>query len=74
MKVCVCKIVTCVNVVDWWYLCVFRMPILTFDRLKKRRAGSTVMLLKKEQQHFDEHVEQPAMLVVGYKMDFSFTQ
>ena len=62
--------------VDWWYLCVFRMPIqgLTFDRLKKRRAGSTVMLLKKEQQHFDEHVEQPAILVVGYKMDFSFTQ
>ena len=42
---------------------MFRMPILTFDRLKKRRAGSTVMLLKKEQQHFDEHVEQPAMLV-----------
>ena len=49
---------------------MFGMPILTFDRLKKRRAGSTVMLLKKEQQHFDEHVEQPAMLVVmGYKKD-----
>ena len=54
---------------------MFRMPILTFDRLKKRRAGSTVMLLKKEQQHFDEHVEQPAMLVScdGLQMDFSFT-
>ena len=54
---------------------MFRMPILTFDRLKKRRAGSTVILPKKEQQHFDEHVEQPAMLVScdGLQMDFSFT-
>ena len=34
----------------------------TFERLKKKRAGSTVMPLKKEQQQLDEHVEQPAML------------